>query len=157
MTQPASEHACYLLSRFPPVWEYIDPLRRYVDVLARSSVPNVAERVGIVVQELLENAVKFGNPSVPIELRIDPEIHGFARSVEVRVSNTASTQRIALLQKEFERIGSSTASEAFARALERLKRLPQGSSMLGLSRIAAEARMTLQVSQDRVLIVARIA
>ena len=71
------------------------------------------------------------------------------------VSNRAHLSRVGLLQKEFERIGLS-AKDAFSTALQRLPKLPPGTSMLGLARIATEATVRLKVERDQVTVEASI-
>lgn len=145
-----------LLVRFPPNWLFIEPLRLSVDQFAKLA-PAPVERAGIVVQELLENAIKYGDPSEDVELRVELDVGQASRWLEVRVINHAHRSRLAILEKEFERLAGGTATEAFAKALERVKRLPQGTSMLGLSRIAVEASLKLEVVGDRAEITARVA
>jgi anti-sigma regulatory factor (Ser/Thr protein kinase) len=144
-----------LFVRFPPKWAHIEPLRQYIDLAARGRGYNgTADKLNIVAQELLENAVKYGDPGsdVELELRIDP-----GKGVEIRVSNKAHRSRVVLLQKEFQRVQSESAKEAFTKALQRLQRLPDGATMLGLARMAMEANVNLEVSGDIVIVTARVA
>ncbi len=148
--------ALMLFVRFPPVWAHIDPLRQYVDVWVRGKMRNgAADRAGMIVQELLENAVKYGDPTTEIEF----EIHTSDAPVfmEIRVTNRAHPSRVAILEREFQRTHTDSAREAFARALNRLQRLPEGTTMLGLARIAMESALSLDVSGDRVSVTARVA
>lgn len=149
-------HSTSLVVRFAPAWEKIEPLRQYVVATAGAAGEKLAGRVGIVLQELLENAVKYGDAMGSIEIEV--MISSVRKQAEIRVSNRAQPSRIALLKKEYENIqgGVETANAAFARALTRLQRLPQGSTMLGLSRMAMESDLTLEVSGDLVVMVARI-
>lgn len=149
-------HSTSLVVRFAPTWEKIEPLRQYVVASAEGAGEQVASRVGIVLQELLENAVKYGDAVGHIEVQV--AISSVRKLAEVRVSNRAQPSRIALLKKEYEGIQGSTetANATFARALQRLQRLPQGSTMLGLSRIAMESTLSLEITGDLVVMVARI-
>jgi hypothetical protein len=137
-----------------PSWSEIDPLRTYVESCARNQTGQLSERAGMVVQELLENAVKYGDPSTPVELRLT--MSPGRKTIEIVVSNRAHPSRVSLLQKEFERIGAGSAKDAFSTALQRLPKLPPGTSMLGLARIALEANIRLRVDRDLVTVEASI-
>jgi hypothetical protein len=134
--------------QLPPSWDQIEPLRRYVEECVKAVSEEAAARASMVLQELLENAVKYGDPVYPIE--VEAELYGNTGGLILRVRNRAQLTRLALLEKEFHRAVSSgdDAHKAFAMALDRLKRLPQGSSMLGLPRIAMEAKVTLDVQGE---------
>ena len=156
MTSEADRHATTLQVRFAPQWEKIEPLRQYAVTACGGHGDRIADRVGIVLQELLENAVKYGDAVGTVEVQMT--ISSLRKMAEVRVINRAQPSRIALLKKEYESIQGQrdAANQAFARALQRLQRLPQGSTMLGLARIATEASLTLEVTGDQVVMVARI-
>ena len=145
-----------LVVRFAPQWEKIEPLRQYAVAAAGGNGDKVADRVGIVLQELLENAVKYGDAVGMVEVQLS--ISSLRRNAEVRVLNRAQPSRISLLKKEYDSLPAQreAANQAFARALQRLQRLPQGSTMLGLARIAMEAALTLEITGDQVTMVARI-
>ena len=140
---------------FRPVWAQISPLRQYVQTWVGAQAPKLFERTEIVLQELLENAVKFGDRSsnVRMELRIDRGHHG----IELKVSNKAHPKRMALLKQELDSIKTADGGkDAFSRALERAKSLPPGISRLGLARIVTEAQVDLKIHDDRVTFIAAI-
>jgi signal transduction histidine kinase len=149
-------HSTNVVVRFSPQWEKIEPLRQYVVAMAGGAGDKVADRVGIVLQELLENAVKYGDTVGQVEVEL--AVSALRKQAEIRVANRAQQSRIALLKKEFDSIrgGGETANAVFARALQRLQRLPQGTTMLGLARIAMESDLTLEVRGDQVVMVAKI-
>jgi hypothetical protein len=141
--------------RFLPSWNHIEPLRLYIDVAVRSKTRNgMADRATMVAHELLENAVKYGDPTADVELQV--YIAELGSAVDVRVSNKAHPSRVAILEREFQRTRGDSAREAFARALQRLQKLPNGTTMLGLARIATEATLQVEVSGDRVIVSARV-
>jgi signal transduction histidine kinase len=153
----SDRHSTTLVVRFAPQWERIEPLRHYAVTVAGGHGDRIADRVGIVLQELLENAVKYGDAVGTVEVQLS--ISSVRKMAEVKVINRAQPSRIALLKKEYEgiQVGQrDTANQAFARALQRLQRLPQGTTMLGLARIAMEASLTLEIAADQVTMVARI-
>lgn len=141
--------------QFRPVWAQISPLRQYVQTWVGTQAPKLTERTEMVLQELLENAVKYADPSanVKLELRIDRGQHG----VELKVSNKAHAKRTALLKQEFASMSTTeSARDSFSRALERAKSLPPGISMLGLARIVTEADVGLKIHDDYVTFTAAI-
>jgi hypothetical protein len=145
-----------LFARFLPNWSHIEPLRLYLEACtkARRKFDN-AEGASIVLQELLENAVKYSLPSCPIEVEV--YMLQSAGPIEIRVANHASPSRLAMLAQELRVAHGDTAHNAFAAALARLKTLPAGSSMVGLSRIATAATLESEVKSDRVTMIARVA
>lgn len=149
-------HSTNVVVRFAPQWDKIEPLRQYVVAMSGAAGEKVSGRVGIVLQELLENAVKYGDAVGHIE--VDVAISSLRKQAEIRVSNRAQASRITLLKKEYEGVRGSAenANAAFARALQRLQRLPQGTTMLGLSRIAMESELSLEVHGDQVTMIAKI-
>lgn len=100
--------------------------------------------------------VKYGDSQSMIELNVT--LSSARKSADIRVANRAQLSRIALLKKEYEGItkADDTATTVFARALERLQRLPQGSTTLGLARIAMESAITLEINGDQVVMNARV-
>lgn len=140
--------------RFPPIWTHIQPLSTYAGALLEAKGKgNAAERVAIVVNELLENAVKYGDPAgeVTFELFADA-----GQAIVVRVTNKAHPSRVAILERELKRNATANPKEAFARALERLQHLPEGSTMLGLSRVALEAELGIDTTANVVVATAKI-
>lgn len=140
---------------FPPVWEQIEPLRQYIAVWVRAKAGTEgADRAVLVAQELLENAVKYGDPKFDVELSLSVSRAG--QVVDVRVVNRAHRTRLTLLEREVQRNRSDDPRDAFARALERLQRLPEGSTMLGLSRVALESSLEVEIAGDFAIATARI-
>ena len=144
-----------LYVRFPPSWEHIEPLRQYTEVSVKARTGGrAADKASIVVQELLENAVKYGVPAEAVEFEIHMSDSG--SGLDVCVRNTAHPSRLVVLEREFARIQAEPGGEAFNKALQRAARLPQGSTMLGLPRVAMESTLQLEIKGDRVEIVAHV-
>jgi hypothetical protein len=140
--------------RFPPVWNHVAQVAAYVhSLLEVKGRAGGADRVGIVVHELLENAVKYADPASEIKLEVFADS---ANSVGVQVTNKAHPSRVGILERELRRNRSNTPHEAFARALERLQHLPEGSTMLGLARVALEAQLDVQTTGGFVVCTARL-
>jgi anti-sigma regulatory factor (Ser/Thr protein kinase) len=72
-----SQAGLSLTVQFLPSWSEIDPLRAYVESCARNQTVQLSERTGMVAQELLENAVKYGDPSAmeaDIRVRVERDL-----------------------------------------------------------------------------------
>lgn len=146
--------AATLAVRFPPIWTHIQPLAVYVGaVLEMKGRSDSADRVAIVANELIENAVKYGDPAseVTFELFVDAGL-----GIVVRVTNKAHPSRVAILERELKRNTTTSPREAFARALERLQHLPEGSTMLGLARVTLEAELSVETAANVVIATARM-
>jgi len=140
--------------QFPPVWRHIQPLSAYVAALLDAKGRSDAtERVTIVVHELIENAVKYGDPASEVKFELFADA---GQAVVVRVSNKAHPSRVAILEREVRRNAATNPREAFARALERLQHLPEGSTMLGLARVSLEAELAVDTTTNGVVATAKI-
>lgn len=129
-------------------WEDIIPVKDLVCIVLGEAQCRRAE---VVLQELMENAVKYGSPSDPVEVEV---AKGLGRT-EVRVSNRANPSRIEILRREFKKVVSETAKDAFVKAVQRLRK-PTGSSMLGLARVFVDAEMNLEAKDGMVHVTATI-
>lgn len=144
-----------LLTRLNADWQYIRPTVEFarVSVAIRTS-EDQGDRIALILHELLENAVKYGGLGEDIRLELRLRLFsGF----QIRVSNRAVATRVSLLRNEVERLGSMPPPTAFAEALKRAGSLPEGASMIGLSRITHEGRVQIEVlfDQRRVTVIAR--
>jgi hypothetical protein len=115
----------------------------------------VAERAILVAQELLENAVKYGDVTGEIELDLRLEENG--RMFEIHVSNDAVASRVDILEKELRRLEALEPAAAFEAAMQRAKSSRNGGAMIGLARIRDEGAvdLTLHIDGRRVEVVAR--
>jgi len=140
--------------RFKPLWLYIDAVREFCGFFARATFEDaeLGQRVGLVVHELVENAVRYGDDQ-ELELRVERSIAGIA----VHVANTTSEARVARLKKVFDELMSLRPADAYKRALRNAALLPPSESGLGLPRIRYEGQVDLELdaSPGRVAITAR--
>ena len=143
-----------VLLRFKPLWLYVDAVREFCGFFARASFTNeeLGQRVGLVVHELIENAVKYGDER-ELELRIE-RVPG---EVLIRVANTTTDERAQKLRAIFDQLANVPPADAYTRALQRAATLPQHESGLGLPRIQYEGQVDLQLetAPGRVVITAR--
>lgn len=155
MTEVSPDETSRLVQlRFKPLWLYVDAVREFCGFFARASFEDdkLGQRVGIVVHELVENAVRYGDEQ---ELELMVERGG--SDVVVRVANTTTQDRADKLRKVFDEISQHTPGEAYARALRHAASLPEAESGLGLPRIRYEGQvdLRLEVTPGRVAITAR--
>jgi hypothetical protein len=136
------------------MWNHIAQVAGYINMLLEvKGRADGADRVGIVVHELLENAVKYGDPASEVKIEVFADA---GNAMTIQVTNKAHPSRINILERELRRNRAATPHEAFARALERLQHLPEGSTMLGLARVALEATLDVQTTDGIVICSARI-
>lgn len=140
--------------RFKPLWLYVDAVREFCGFFARASFEdeNLGQRVGLIVHELIENAVKYGD-----EQELDLRIERTEGAIVIRVSNTTTVERATKLQQIFGRLTSLPPAEAYTRALKNAATLPEAESGLGLPRIRYEGQVDLQLetAPGRVVVTAR--
>ncbi|HEX4477021.1 MAG TPA: hypothetical protein VH142_18150 [Polyangiaceae bacterium] len=140
--------------RFKPLWLYVDTVREFCGFFAKATFDDdaIGERVAVVVHELVENAIRYGNDK-ELELRIERGV----TEVLVRVANTTSDEQAENLKRTFAELHRVSAAEAYVQALKRAATLPETQSGLGLARIRHEGRVNLDLSitPGRVCITAR--
>lgn len=155
MTQPetSDDHRIVHL-RFKPLWLYVDAVREFCGFFARATFENDAlgERVSIIVHELVENAIRYGDDK-DLELRIERG----REEISVRVANTTSDEATRKLQELFAELGNRPPAEAYIEALKRAATLPEAQSGLGLARVRHEGKvdLDLSLSPGRVCVTAR--
>lgn len=140
--------------RFKPLWLYVDKVREFCNFFAHATFEDevLGERVGMVVHELVENAIKHGDER-ELEVRLEHD----ADHVVICVTNTADPARAKEFQGLFERQAALNASVAYAEALKRSVIQDIDKSGLGIPRIRSEGAMELKldVTLGRVSLTAR--
>jgi hypothetical protein len=140
--------------RFKPLWLYVDAVREFCGFFARATFENeaVGQRVGLIVHELLENAVRYGD-----EKELEVRFERSNDAILISVVNTTTDERAGKLRALFEEMTTLTPVAAYNRALTRSASLPATESGLGLSRVRYEGQVELQLetSPGRVSITAR--
>jgi hypothetical protein len=140
--------------RFKPLWLYVDEVREFCGFFARATFedPMVGDRVGLVVHELIENAIRYGDEK-ELELRMERS----EGVVVIRVANTTSDDRAQRLAAIFSEMMAMPAGDAYARAMQSAASRPSIESGLGLPRIRCEGQvdLELEVAPGRVCITAR--
>jgi hypothetical protein len=144
---------CVVHVTFPPHWEHIDPLRDFIVQHARLRLGDeLSERIQTVAQELIENAIKYGDPSEEPEITLSVDSLGH---FELATKNRAVGSRISLLKQAF--ASARNPRDDLVTAMKRAPTLPPSQVMLGLPRIRSEADVHLEmdVVGDVVRIIAR--
>jgi hypothetical protein len=143
-----------VMLQFKPLWDYIDEVRDFCSGFVRRSFGDdeVGQGVGMIVHELVENAIRYGDEK-ELMLRIERSDD----SIVVCVANTTTNEGGLRLRQVMQELEDLSPSEAFARALRRSTSLPAKESGLGLPRILHEGKAELQVdiAPGRVSIMAR--
>jgi hypothetical protein len=128
--------------RFQPLWLYVDEVREFCGFFARATFRDeeIGQRVGIVVHELVENAIRYGDEK-DLELRLERS----DGRVVISVANTTSEERAHGLQAYLGTLRELPPDEAYARALRNAASLPETQSGLGLARIRCEGQFDLEL------------
>jgi hypothetical protein len=112
--------------------------------------PAVATRINVALYELLSNALNYGS------VRVDPVLQLVRRGerILVRVSNEAIPARIGMLREQLGKV----VADAEGTYVAEMRRSVAGPTraMLGLARLAHEARLDLEfdLTGSRVVVVA---
>jgi hypothetical protein len=124
----------------PDLEEFLRFIRAYAKGRFSS---NLAERIALASNELLDNAVRYGSLARDFSYRLDLD----SSLVKVRVHNTTVMARIEMLTSQVRRLASSP-EQVYASELERSTSTGGRRSMLGLARIRHEAEMQLDLNLE---------
>jgi hypothetical protein len=132
--------------RFRPAWTYIDGIRDFGEFFCRTTFAesDVADRACIVIQETLENAIKYSSPEPDSELEL--VICASPHHIEFSVTSKPNHAHLQSLKDELERLRMVDPEQAFIAALERAQREPEASARLGLARMRYEGGVELKLS-----------
>jgi hypothetical protein len=134
--------------RFRPAWAYIEGIREFGRFFCETTfgTPELAERARIVIQEALENAVKYSSESPESELELS--IHSDGNEIEIAVSSLPDAVHAARLKAELADLHALEPEQAYLAAFRRASNEPEASSRLGLARIRYEGGVELSM-QDQ--------
>jgi anti-sigma regulatory factor (Ser/Thr protein kinase) len=132
--------------RFSPVWEYIDSVREFCRSFCMKTFNDEAtvERLCLAIQELTENAVKYGDPAATggMKIEIQAKTSGM-RLFQLVVSNPTTQQGHEALTAQLRTLYELPAEEAYMAAMQRSLAAAGHSGQLGLARIRFEAGLDL--------------
>jgi hypothetical protein len=138
-----------VLMRFRPAWTYIDGVREFCRFFCDTTFEagDLAERASVVIQETLENAVKYSAHGDDAELELRIESQG--ATIEFSVSSLPDPSHLNRLREELTSMAAQTPEEAYVAAFLRVAAAdPSAASRLGLARIRHEGRAELSLQEE---------
>jgi hypothetical protein len=152
MSKPESQRmpkSPLIFMRFRPVWTYVDGIREFCRFFCETTFgeADVAERASVVVQETLENAVKYSGGGDDSELELTIESRG--SEIEFSVSSLPDPVHLGTLRDELSSIASQSPEEAYVAAFLRAASEPGAASRLGLARIRHEGKAELSLQEEK--------
>ncbi len=134
--------------RLRPMWRHVDGIRKFCDFFTAESFDNetLGERVGVVIHELTENAIKYSREGDSAELELS--IRHDDGQIEIVVANSPAPEHIDTLRRAFQTLATASAEEAYLSAMRRAATLPDGQSGLGLARIRHDCDVELTLAVD---------
>lgn len=137
-----------VLMRFRPAWAYIEGIREFGRFFCQTTfgTPELAERARVIIQETLENAVKYSTDTPDSELEL--VIEASDNRIEFSVASTPDPAHMATLREELSALAGLDPAEAFRQAFVRAAMEPESSSRIGLARIRYEGNVELSLREE---------
>ena len=134
--------------RFRPAWAYIDGIREFGRFFCETTfgTPEVAERARVIIQETLENAVKYSTNSDDSELEL--LIHSDGSNIEFQVSSLPDAEHAQKLKQELQGLHAQDPETAYLQAFQRASDEPWASARLGIARMRYEGGVELSVKEE---------
>jgi hypothetical protein len=105
----------------------------------------LAERARVVLQETLENAVKYSTPGQLSELEL--EVHADRESFRIGITSRPDPRHLQTLKNELQHLTLLDPEAAYVAAFVRAANEPDSPARLGLARMRYEARFELHLSE----------
>jgi hypothetical protein len=136
------------MMRFRPAWVYLDGIRDFCEFFCRTTFGDsaVADRASVLVQETLENAIKYSSSNSESELEL--MISAGVKRIEFSVTSTPDSSHLDSLKAELARLNDMDPEEAFLAALERSQTEPDASARIGLARMRYEGGAKLRLKEE---------
>lgn len=137
----------YVHMRLKPEWAYIEEVREFCRSFCDRNFDDteVAERVRMVIQELLENAMKYsvdnGVSKLELDIKRDPS------ELRIAVSNQARASHRDRLAQQISEVSAKDPQVAYLEAMQRSATLEGSESQLGLARMRFEGRVELSLHE----------
>lgn len=137
-----------VLMRFRPAWAYIDGIREFGRFFCKTTfgTEELAERACVIIQETLENAVKYSTDSPNSELEL--KIHAEGERIVFSVSSLPDPEHIERLRSELSGLHSLDPKQAYLAAFQRASDEPDAAARLGLARIRYEGDVELSLKEE---------
>jgi hypothetical protein len=134
--------------RFRPAWQYIDGIRDFTRFFCNTTFSDteVAERAQMIIQETLENAVKYSSPGPRSELELSIDTAG--GQLDISVVSRPDPQHLGALRQQLDELYERDAEGAYIAAFERAAKNPDASARLGLARIRYEGRVEINLHDE---------
>ena len=135
--------------RFRPAWAYIDGIREFARFFCETTFggPDLAERARVVIQETLENAIKYSTSTPDSELELSIESDG--QNIEFSVTSMPDAAHARSLREELSGIHSLDPEQAYLAAFARASNDPATAGRLGLARIRYEGGVELSLKEEK--------
>jgi len=123
--------------RLRPIWTYIEGVRDFTGFFCDLTFPDpkLAQRARVVMQETLENAIKYS-------------LRGPDSELEVTIHSTPAPEHLDRLRTELDTIASKAPQQAYIDAFARAAACPDASAQLGLARIRYEGEAELLLEEQ---------
>jgi hypothetical protein len=133
--------------RFPSDWEFVDRVREFGGFFCEKAfAAGIADRVRVVIQEALENAMR--HPSASTHREVELTISNEGLYLEIEITCLPGAGQIKSLMHNVATVSSLPPKQAFIAALGQLATDPGGLERVGLARMRYEAAMDL-VAEER--------
>jgi hypothetical protein len=135
--------------RFRPAWSYIEGIREFGRFFCETTfgTSELAERARVVIQETLENAVKYSTNTPDSELELLIESDG--KDIQFSVTSMPDLAHAKSLREELIGIHALDPEQAYLAAFERASQEPGASARLGLARVRYEGAVELSLQEQK--------
>ncbi len=134
--------------RFHPLWTYIEGIREFGRFFCEQGSPDarLAERAQVIIQEALENVVKYSVPGPLSEFEVRLSRGG--SQLEISIVSSPAQPHLLDLREEMRRVAETDPETAYISAFERAATSPSASARLGLARMRYEGAADLSVTEE---------
>lgn len=134
--------------RFRPTWGYIDGIRQFCGQFCATAVADgvFVDRVQLVVQELLENAVKYSTAKSVADVEFELSIAEGSPDFTIAVMNHGTAEMVGILQEEIAVMTSMEPQQAYTYAMRRAVRGGHRMNRLGIARMRCDGQVELSAT-----------
>ncbi|HRI63904.1 MAG TPA: ATP-binding protein [Polyangium sp.] len=134
--------------RFRPTWGYIDGIRHFCGQFCTTAGTDgeFADRVQLVVQELLENAVKYSNERLAADVEFELSLAENGPDFTIAAMNHGSAEMVEILQQEIATVTAMDPQQAYNFALRRAVRGGNKTNRLGIARMRCDGQVELSAT-----------